>query len=68
MKFYKITGHVGIPAVKTVKWVVSQAEAASTRKEMVSAGTKRADIETDEVDVPTSKTELVAWLNDNVVA
>lgn len=68
MKFYKITGHVGIPAVKTVKWVVSQADAGKTRAAMVSSGTKRADIETEEIDVPTSKTELTEWLNKNVVA
>lgn len=67
MKFYKITAHVGIPAVKKVKWVATQSDAASVRKELVSAGAKRADVETDEFDVPTAKTELLQWLNLNVV-
>lgn len=67
MRFYKVTGHVGIPAVKKTKWVVSQSDAASFRKELVDAGTKRADITTDEVDVPTDKTGLLAWLNKECV-
>lgn len=64
MRLYKVTGHVGIPAVKKTKWVGSQADAASFRKELTDAGAKRADIETAEVDVPTTKAELLAWLNE----
>lgn len=50
-----------------VKWVGTQAEAAAVRKEWVSGGSKRADITTSEIDVPTTKIDLLAFLNDNKV-
>ena len=68
MRVYKVTGHVGIPAVTKVRWVGSQADASSFRKELTDTGAKRKDIETEEVDVPTTKAELLAWLNENVGA
>ena len=42
---------------------VSQAECASTRKELTDQGVKRKDINTYEVDVPTTRAELVGFLN-----
>jgi hypothetical protein len=42
---------------------VSQAECAKTRAEFVSAGAKRKDISTYELGVPTTKAELVEFLN-----
>lgn len=64
MKLYKITANqVGAPVAQ---FVGSQAEASKLRKELVSdLGFKRADISTEEVDVPTSKKELIEWLNRN---
>lgn len=50
-----------------VAWAGSQGEAASIRKQWVSGGTKRADITTDEVDVPTDKAGLLKFLNDCAV-
>ena len=44
-------------------YVVSQADAASTRKRLVDEGFRRADITTTEVDVPTDKTGLLSFLN-----
>lgn len=58
MNLYRITG-TGAPI-----WAASQSEAAAARKIMVSErGTKRADLNTTAVDVPTKKVELVAFLN-----
>lgn len=45
------------------EWVGSQTEAASTRKELVGEGFRRAEIATHEVDVPTNKPDLIAFLN-----
>ena len=50
-----------------IHWVGSQADAAKKRKELVSSGFKRAEIETVEVDVPTDKAGLLAWLNKSCV-
>jgi len=63
MRLYKVTAHVGIPAVTKTRWVGSQSDAASFRKELTDLGAKRKDIETEEVDVPTTKAELIEWLN-----
>lgn len=48
-------------------WAGSQAEAGKHRKELNQRGHKRADISTDEVEVPTNKTGLLEWLNKNGV-
>lgn len=45
------------------KAVASQADAATARAEFVRLGISRKDIETHEVDVPTTKSELVPFLN-----
>lgn len=45
------------------RWAGSQADAASCRKEILGLGGKRADTKTEEVDVPTTKVELLAFLN-----
>lgn len=47
-----------------VRWSGSQADAASTRKEFVGMGFKRAEVNTVEVDVPTNKAGLLEFLND----
>jgi hypothetical protein len=46
-------------------WVGSQSDAAAKRKELVSSGFARKDIETFEVDYPTDKAGLLAHLNAN---
>ena len=66
MKLYKITA---IPAgalnetPNQTHWVGSQAEASAKRKELVSSGFKRAELTTDEVEVPTDKKGLLGFLN-----
>ena len=68
MKLYKITAlntsHGDTPDSET-HWVGSQADAASKRQQLVTDGYKRAEIETTEVDVPTDKAGLLAWLISN---
>jgi hypothetical protein len=46
------------------KYVGSQADAAAARKVFIEAGAKRKDIESVEVNVPTDKEGLIAFLND----
>lgn len=46
-------------------WVGSQAEASKYRASLTSSGVKRADITTDEIDVPTDKRGLLEWLNNH---
>jgi len=69
MKIYKIT----VDAAKEdgeapiVEWLGTQAECASARKRWNSVEkVPREDIKTEEVDVPTDKKGLLAWLNENM--
>jgi hypothetical protein len=62
MKLYIIDAPIEGEANIT-RVVTSQAECASTRAELTSIGIKRKDIDTHEVDVPTTKAELVNFLN-----
>ena len=66
MKLYRIVATQN-KEVKEAIWAGSQAEAAKARKELVTKGFKRAEVETDEVEVPTKKDELIAFLNDRRV-
>ena len=67
MKLYKITASTRPDGdAHQVRWVGSQADAASQRKTFVAKGFCRAEIETDEADIPTDKAGLLAWLNANV--
>lgn len=61
MRFYLI--HAKNSDAEKSVFVVSQADAASARKELVGEGFKRADVTTTEVDVPTDKAGLLNFLN-----
>ena len=68
MKLYIVSSQIDVSVDGTKfkqfnKVCVSQAECASTRKELTNRGVGRKDIDTYEVDVPTAKTELVGFLN-----
>jgi hypothetical protein len=65
MKFIKITTFATstLPAKKL--WVTSNADAGKTRKAMVDAGYKRADIITEEVDIELNKVGMLAFLNSD---
>ena len=62
MKLYRITATQD-DENHTAVWVGSQADAGKARKELVAKGFKRAEINTEEVDVPTNKEGLLAFLN-----
>lgn len=65
MRLYKITAAAVIGAELPAKtqWVGSKAEGVQARKALAEEGYRRKDINEVEVDVPTTKTELLAWLN-----
>jgi hypothetical protein len=63
MKLYRITVDSERNADFRPIWVGTQSDAGKTRKELVADGFKRAEITTDEVDVPTNKEGLLAFLN-----
>lgn len=63
MKLYKTT--ITRNGTDTFSWQGSQAEAASKRRAAVEDGVKRKDMETVEVEIPTTKTGLLDWLNGN---
>lgn len=81
MKLYKVTSPEGTfedgknvvaNAVKTVVWAGTQADARKARIEFEAPFKElkprvRPTVEVEEVDVPTSKQELLAWLNENAV-
>jgi hypothetical protein len=61
MKLYLITAKNATN--EAAKWAGSQAEAASVRKEFISEGYKRVEMDTLDVDVPTNKEGLLGFLN-----
>ena len=62
MRLYKVSVR-GSDVIKP-RYVGSQAEAASARKVLNTIQKiPRDQIDTDEVEVPTTKKELLAWLN-----
>jgi len=60
MKLYKITARN-----EATTWAGSQTEAAKARKEFMELGYKRADLDTQDIDIPTDKVGLLNWLNKN---
>lgn len=66
MKLYLVHGSIktGDTGYETVaKWVGTQADCAATRADFINKGAKRADLTTDEINVPTDKTGLLEFLN-----
>lgn len=67
MKLYLVTAPINtdegdIDTVQT--WCGSQADAVAARKDALAKGAKRKDLDTFEVEVPTSKADLLQFLND----
>lgn len=60
MKLYRVSANAD---VQKIVWVGTQSDAAKTRKELVADGFKRAELSTEEVDVPTNKEGLLEFLN-----
>lgn len=69
MRLYKTVGlseqDTGDASSWITKWDGTQADAAARRKEFKA--NELGKIKTEEVDVPTSKQELLAWLNAHAV-
>ena len=67
MRLYKITANIATinndSEAIHVTYVGTQSDAAAARKEFMALGATRKDIETEEVDVPTDKAGLMAFLN-----
>lgn len=56
--------------VKFSEYAGKQADAAAIKKSVFEthrdAGLKRSSIEVDEVEIPTDKAGLIAWINSNL--
>lgn len=78
MKLYRITNAIGdythkdltINAQGGVVWAGTQSDAGKARREFEALykelpAPKRPKITVEEVDVPTSKADLLTWLNEN---
>lgn len=71
MRLYKITAsYTKTDADKGdvttfTQFVGTKSEGVMVRKDLMTDGARRKDIEEAEVDVPTDKTGLIAWLNAN---
>lgn len=61
MKLYRTKAQTGADSWR-VNWDGTQADATAMRKIFKAAGLKP---ETEDVDVPTDKAGLIAWLNEN---
>jgi len=61
MKLYRISGNAD---KQRVIWVGSQSDASKARKELVADGFKRAELLSEEIDVPTNKEGLLGFLNE----
>jgi hypothetical protein len=64
MKLYQTTAQTGADSFK-VSWNGSGADASKQRSAFKKEGLK--SVSTEEIDVPTNKTDLLAWLNTNQV-
>ena len=63
MKLYRVSFNDG-DNKEVAKWAGSQDEATKQRMAFMSEhGVKRKDISVENIDVPTSKAELIEWLN-----
>ncbi len=66
MRLYLIHGLIQTDnsVEKSHKWAGTQADAAKVKAEFVEKGAKRADVKVEDIDVPTDKQGLLAFLND----
>lgn len=66
MKLYLVDALVTTPtsAEQLARWAGSKAEVAAIRKEFKEKGAKNSQITTTEIEVPTNKQGLLAFLNE----
>lgn len=68
MKLYRITYTRPNALAMTVRWAGTQADATHTRMDvMAQDGLKRKEIGIEDIEIPTKKEELLAWLNERSV-
>lgn len=67
MRAYRVAAtdnFVATDGAKTVAWAGSQSDAAKHKARLMEElGAKRNQIESEEIDIPTNKVELLAFLN-----
>jgi hypothetical protein len=63
MKLYRVEN----TTTGAVQWVTSSGAAGKTRSAFVEAGAKRAEIDTQEHDIDTTKAGLLEWLNKHQI-
>lgn len=63
MRLYKTIGVNITVKMRRIKWSGTQVDARADRKALKEEGFGEPD--TQEVDVPTDKQGLLAWLNEN---
>ena len=65
MKLYRVSSDRTVDNGKPViRWAGTQAGVVQAKKDFMAAGLKRKELSTEEIEVPTKKDELVAWLNE----
>lgn len=68
MKLYRITYTRPNAPAMTVRWAGTQADATHIRMDvMAQDGLKRKEIGIEDIEIPTKKEELLAWLNERSV-
>lgn len=68
MKLYRVSKPAETDGGKeVVQWAGRQADVVAIKKDWIEGGTKRKQISTEEVEVPTKKEELVSWLSQRGV-
>lgn len=64
MKLYRVSCPHTMPGEPEVaQWAGTLDEVAKIKKVFIDDGVKRKDISVENIDVPTSKAELIEWLN-----
>lgn len=66
MKLYRVSYTMNA-GEEVVQWAGRQADVVAIKKDWIEGGTKRKQISTEEVEVPTKKEELVSWLSQRGV-
>lgn len=68
MNLYRIAYTRPNALAETVRWAGTQTDATHIRMEvMAQDGLKRKEIGIEDIEVPTKKEELLAWLNERSV-
>lgn len=68
MKLYRVSKPAETDGGKeVVQWAGRQTDVVAIKKTFMETGIKRKQISVEEIDVPTKKDDLVAWLTERGV-